>query len=64
MRLPYNLLIRIEDRMVLVAFVQGVIGAFHKNLGPLYERGREKTGECADDDFLKKRGLHRPFSEQ
>ena len=46
--------------MVLVAFIQRVIGAFHENLGPLDQRGGEKTGKSADQDFLKEGGVH-PF---
>ena len=55
-----GLLLRIEHRVVLVAFIQRVIGAFHENLGPLDQRGGEKTGKSADQDFLKEGGVH-PF---
>jgi len=55
-----GLLFRIEHRVVLVAFIQCVIGAFHENLGPLDQRGGEKTGKSADQDFLKEGGVH-PF---
>ena len=52
------LLVRIENRVVLVAFVQGIVGPFHENFGPFDQRRGEKTGEGADQDFLKKRGVH------
>lgn len=48
--------------MVLVAFIQCVIGAFHENLGPLDQRGGEKTSKSADQDFLKEGGVHPIFS--
>ena len=58
--LALQLLGRIEDRAVLVAFVQGIIGALHENPCPFNEAGREKTGEGADEDFLEEGGVH-PF---
>src|SRR5690349_22824904 len=51
----------VHYRVMLVALVQRIIGAFHENFRPLNERGGQKTAEGAEDDFLKKRGLHRRF---
>jgi len=44
--------------VVLVAFIQGVIGAFNKDFGPLDERGGKKTGKSADENFLEECGVH------
>jgi hypothetical protein len=50
----------IHDRAVLIAFVQGVIRAFHENSGPFDERSGKESREGADQDFLKEGGVH-PF---
>ena len=52
---------RVEHRVVLVALVQRVIGAFHEDFGPLDERSGEKTGKGADEDFLEECRLHACF---
>lgn len=52
---------RIEHGPVLIAFVQRVIRAFDKDLTPLHQRSGEKSGECANDNLLKKRGVHPVF---
>ena len=44
--------------MVLVAFIESVVSAFHEDLRPLNKGRSKKTGEGADDDFLDKRGVH------
>src|SRR5437764_2329249 len=54
------LLIRVEHRAVLVAFVQGVVGTFHENSGPFHERRGKESREGADQDLLKESGVH-PF---
>ena len=43
---------------MLVAFVQGVIGAFDEDFGPFNKRSGKKTGKSADQDFLEERGMH------
>ena len=45
---------------MFVAFVQGVVSAFHKNSRPFNERGGKKTAKGADEDFLEEGGVH-PF---
>lgn len=55
------LLGRIDDRAVLVAFIQGVVRAFYEDLGPLDQTGGEEAGKSADKDFLEKRGVHAIF---
>jgi hypothetical protein len=49
---------QIENRAMLVALVQGVIGAFDKDPRPLEHRRGKKTGQRAKDHFLEKRGVH------
>jgi hypothetical protein len=46
--------------VVLVAFIQGVVGPFHEDFRPLNERGGKETCEGADEDFLEEGGVH-PF---
>jgi hypothetical protein len=53
-------LARIHDCAVLIAFVQGVVGAFHENSGPFDERSGKKSREGADQNLLKEGGVH-PF---
>ena len=48
--------------MVLVSLIQSVVSAFHEDLGPLNEGGGQETGESANDDFLKKCGVHPRFN--
>lgn len=55
------LLGRIDDRAVLVAFVQRVIGAFHEDFAPLDQGGGEKAGKSANKNFLKECGVHIDF---
>jgi hypothetical protein len=43
---------------MLVAFVQGVIGAFHKNSRPLKHRGGEETCDRTEDNLLEESGVH------
>src|SRR5256714_9747468 len=50
-------------RCVLIALVQGVIGASHEHFAPFQEGGREKSRDRADDDFLEKGGVHGPLLE-
>ncbi len=45
--------------MVLIALVESVVSAFHKDFCPLDKGGGQKTGEGANDHFLEKRGVHR-----
>ena len=45
---------------MLVALIQGVIGAFNKDFGPFDERCGEKSGKSADENFLEECGVH-PF---
>ena len=53
---------RIEHRAVLVALIQGVVGAFDENSCPLDQRGGEETGKGADEDFLEEGGVHPCFN--
>lgn len=46
---------------MLVTLVQGVIGAFHEDLTPLNDDGGSKANQGAEDNFLKKRGVHAPL---
>jgi hypothetical protein len=55
------LLVRIENRAVLIALVQRVVSAFHEDFGPFDERSSQETGKGADEDFLEKRRLHSVF---
>jgi hypothetical protein len=43
---------------MLVAGVEGFIGAFHENFAPLDKAGSGKPGKGAKNDFLEKRRLH------
>ena len=62
-QLPFaRLLAGIHHRVVLVALVQGVISAFHENLGPLDQGSGKKGGKSTDEDFLEKGGVHPIFS--
>ena len=45
---------------MLVALVQGVIGAFHEDFAPLNDDRSGKAGQGTKDNLLEKRGLH-PF---
>ncbi|HXP34947.1 MAG TPA: hypothetical protein VN827_05315 [Chthoniobacterales bacterium] len=54
----FVLLNRIEDRAVLVAFIQGVVGALDENPCPFDEAGGKETGEGADEDFLEEGRVH------
>lgn len=47
---------------MLVAFIQGIIGALDKDFRPLDERCGQESGYGADDNFLEKGGLHCPFN--
>jgi hypothetical protein len=49
---------KVEHGTMLIAFVEGVVSAFHKDLRPLQYRGSEKTGNRAENDLLKKSGMH------
>jgi len=49
---------KVNDAAVLIAFVQGIVGPFHEDLGPLQNRGSEKSGNRAENDLLKKSGMH------
>jgi hypothetical protein len=44
--------------VVLIALVESVVSAFHKDFCPLNKGSGQKTGEGADDHFLQKRGVH------
>jgi hypothetical protein len=46
---------------VLIAFVQGVICAFDKDLCPLNQSGGQKRNEGAKEDFLEKGRVHANF---
>ena len=50
-----------HHRAVLIAFVQGVIGAFNEDLSPLDKRSREKPGNCAQDYFVEESRMHGVF---
>src|SRR5688572_11338318 len=54
---------RVKAGSVLVALVQGIIGAGDKHLAPLQQCRRKKARYRAKDDFLEKGGLHGPFYE-
>ena len=50
---------RLHHSMMLVAFVQSVIGPYNKDFSPLDERRREKRGNGAENHLLEKSRLHR-----
>lgn len=43
---------------MVVALVQGIVGAFDKYFSPLDEAGGEEAGDHAKDNFLWKRRVH------
>ena len=47
---------------MLIAFVQGVISAFHEYFCPLNECGCEETGKGTNKDFLEEGGVHPLFN--
>src|ERR1043166_4784225 len=49
---------RVHYRVVLIALVQSVVCTLHKHLGPLNECRSQEPAKGAQDNFLKKRGLH------
>jgi hypothetical protein len=53
---------KVEDAAVLITFVQGIVGPFNKDLRPLQNRGSEKSGNRAENDLLKKSGMHLQYS--
>jgi hypothetical protein len=48
---------------MLITGVQSVISAFHENLSPFNQRGREETGDRTDNDFLHEGGVHSQYLE-
>ena len=48
----------LERAAMLIALVQGIIGSFDEKLSPLKQARREKAGNHAKDDFLRKSGVH------
>jgi hypothetical protein len=48
---------------MLVAFVQGIVGAFDEHFRPLENGRSEETCDRAKDHFLEKRGVHLLFSQ-
>ena len=49
---------QINNRTMLIAFVQGIVGPFHEDLRPLQHRCGEESGNRAENDLLKKSGMH------
>jgi hypothetical protein len=49
---------QIDNRAMLIAFIQGIVGPFHEDLRPLQHRGGEKSSNHAENDLLKKGGMH------
>lgn len=49
-----------DRRGLIVAGVQGFIGAGDEHFSPLDQAGGEKAGDGAKDDFLKEGGAHSP----
>jgi hypothetical protein len=49
---------QINNRTMLIAFVQGIVGPFHEDLRPLQHRGGEESRNRAENDLLKKSGMH------
>ena len=46
---------------MLIALVQGVVGAFDEDFGPFHQRGGEESGEGANDNLLEESGVHPVF---
>ncbi len=53
-----GLMVQFDNRTMLVAFVQGIVGPFDKDLRPLQNRGSEESRNRAENDLLKKSGMH------
>src|SRR3977135_618300 len=49
---------RVHHGAMLETFIQGIIGAFDKNLCPFHQTGGEETSERADQHLVEKRGMH------
>ena len=49
------------DAVFSVTGIKRVICAFDEDFGPLNKTGGEEPGDHADQHFLKKGGVHRPF---
>jgi len=46
---------------MFVTAIQGLIGAFHENLGPLDQAGRREARNHTDKDFLDEGRVHLLF---
>jgi hypothetical protein len=46
------------ERVMLIPFIQGIIGSLNENFSPLNERGCKKPGNRTENHFLKKSRLH------
>jgi hypothetical protein len=53
--------VRADDRVVLISFIQSVVRSFNKHPAPFHERCGEKAGNRAKNHFLKKRRVHGCF---
>src|SRR5881275_861272 len=52
-------LVRPNHVAMLVTFIERLVRSFDKSFSPLNQTSGEKSRDCTEDDFLKKRGLHR-----
>lgn len=53
---------RFEDRVMLIAFVQLLVGADDKQPHPIEETGGNECAEHANNYLLEKGGMHLPLS--
>jgi hypothetical protein len=51
--------LRRDNRVMLIGPVQGVVCAFNEHSSPFNQRGGEERTKCADENPLKKSGVHR-----
>ncbi len=56
--LSLGLMGQIDNRAMLIASVQGIVGPFHEDLCPLQHGGGEESGNRAKNDLLKESGMH------
>lgn len=56
--LSSRLSVQVHHGTMLIAFIQGVVSAFHEYLAPLNKRSCEESGYRADNDLLHERSVH------
>src|SRR5436190_932600 len=60
-RLVLGLARKFHRRAMLIAFIQGIIGPLDKHFSPFNQAGGEESHKHAEDDFLRKSGVHPIF---